>query len=282
MQPRQDIVRTIRAGSVAIGPAAGKPALIAGPCVVESLDLCLQVASAIQEICQRLGISYIFKASFDKANRTSLSSFRGPGLARGLQVLHEVKERFQLPVCTDIHEAAQAPTVAEVADVLQIPAFLCRQTDLVVAAARTGKCVNIKKGQFMAPRDMEYVLDKVLSTGNENVLLTERGVSFGYNTLVVDFTALPTMRRLGFPVCMDATHAVQRPGGDRGQSGGNRQFVPYLARAAAAVGVDALFLEVHPDPDRALSDRASMLPLACLEPLLRQVLALDRVVRDSL
>jgi len=225
-------------------------------------------------------MAYVFKTSFDKANRTSTASFRGPGLEAGLAILEDVRDGVGVPVCTDIHEPYQASIVAAVADVIQIPAFLCRQTDLIVAAAQTKKCLNIKKGQFMAPGDMRYVVEKATGCGNEEVLLTERGVSFGYNTLVVDFTSLPIMRALGYPVCMDATHAVQRPGAASGASGGNREFVPYLARAAAAVGIDALFLEVHPHPEGALSDSASMLPLDQLDRLLRQVLALDRTVRS--
>lgn len=249
--------------------------------MAESLELCLNVAEELKRTCARLSLGYVFKASFDKANRTSIHSFRGPGLAEGIAWLSEVKRLQGVPICTDIHEPSQAEAAAEVVDMLQIPAFLCRQTDLVVAAARTGRCVNVKKGQFMAPWDMRHVVDKILSTGNENVLLTERGVTFGYNTLVVDFTALPEMRSLGFPVCLDATHAVQRPGAADGASGGNRQFVPHLARAGAAVGLDALFLEVHPDPERALSDSASMLPLAEAEPLLEQVARIDALVRAS-
>lgn len=279
MSECQPPVRSIRAGKVCIGPEAKALVVIAGPCVAESLDLCLQVGAVAKATCERLGVQYVFKASFDKANRTSLSSYRGPGLRAGLEILQAVRTTLDVPVCTDIHESDQAGPVAEVADMVQIPAFLCRQTDLLTAAARSGRCINVKKGQFMAPWDMRHVIGKIVSQGNENLLLTERGVSFGYNTLVVDLTSLPIMRSLGYPVCMDATHAVQRPAAADGQSGGNRQFVPHLARAAAAVGIDALFLEIHPDPPSALSDSASMLPLAELERLLREVVAIDRLIR---
>jgi 2-dehydro-3-deoxyphosphooctonate aldolase (KDO 8-P synthase) len=252
--------------------------LIAGPCVIESPELVYEIAGQVKEITDRLGITYIFKASFDKANRSSGSSFRGPGVAAGLEVLAEVKRRFGLPVLTDIHESHQAAPVAEVVDVLQIPAFLCRQSDLLLAAAEatrgTDKVINVKKGQFLAPWDMAQVVNKLREAGVKNLWLTERGSSFGYNTLVVDFRSLPQLRDLGCPVIFDATHSVQQPGGRGSSSGGQREFVAPLARAAVAVGVDGLFMEVHPDPDRGLSDGPNMVPLHRLEPMLQQLLAI--------
>ena len=245
--------------------------LIGGPCVIESEDFTLKMAEEIRKICDRLNISFIFKSSFDKANRTSINSFRGHSMDRGLAILQKVKEQVGVPVLTDIHESQQAATVAEVVDILQIPAFLCRQTDLLLAAAATGKAINIKKGQFLAPWDMKNVVKKLEHGGAENILLTERGTSFGYNALVVDFRSLPQMRELGYPVVFDATHSVQMPGGKGDKTGGQREFVPYLAKAAAAVGIDALFMEVHEDPDIAPSDGPNMIPLANLENILRQV-----------
>ena len=254
--------------------------LIGGPCVIESLDLCRVVAQEAQRITRELGINYIFKASFDKANRTSGGSFRGQGMDKGLEVLAAIRDEFGVPVLTDVHESWQCAPVAEVCDVLQIPAFLCRQTDLLLAAAHTGKAINVKKGQFLAPWDMSNIVRKIEDTGNHNLLLTERGVSFGYNTLVVDMTSLPQMRQLGYPVVFDGTHSVQKPGGGLGgtSSGGQREFIPHLTRAAVAAGVDALFLEIHPDPAKGLSDAATMLPLAELPALLRQAIAIDKVV----
>jgi 2-dehydro-3-deoxyphosphooctonate aldolase (KDO 8-P synthase) len=248
-------------------------ALIAGPCVIESEDFTLKMAAEIRKICDRLHIPLIFKSSFDKANRTSIDSFRGQDLEAGLGILQRVKDEVGVPVLTDIHESNQAQIVSEVVDVLQIPAFLCRQTDLLLAAAATGRAINVKKGQFLAPWDMKNVVSKLESGGAKNILLTERGTSFGYNTLVVDFRSLPQMRELGYPVVFDATHSVQMPGGQGTKSGGQRQFVPYLARAAAAIGIDALFVEVHENPDAALSDGPNMMPLAKLESLLKQVLS---------
>lgn len=253
-------------------------ALIGGPCVIESGDFTLFMAEQIAKVCDRLGISFIFKSSFDKANRTSIDSFRGQNLETGLQILQRVKAEVGVPVLTDIHESYQAALVAEVVDVLQIPAFLCRQTDLLVAAAATGKVVNVKKGQFLGPWDMKNVVRKLESAGTKRILLTERGTSFGYNTLVVDFRSLPQMREFGYPVVFDATHSVQMPGGQGDKSGGQRQFVPDLARAAAAIGIDALFMEVHENPDIAPSDGPNMIPLAQLETVLKQVLN----VRNSL
>ncbi|MFL0603890.1 3-deoxy-8-phosphooctulonate synthase [Cylindrospermopsis raciborskii] len=248
--------------------------LIAGPCVIESEDFTLKMAEEITKICDHLGISLIFKASFDKANRTSVNSFRGHSLENGLRVLGRIKSEIGLPVLTDIHESSQAKIVAEVVDVLQIPAFLCRQTDLLLAAAATGRAINVKKGQFLAPWDMENVVKKLESGGTKNILLTERGTCFGYNTLVVDFRSLPQMRELGYPVVFDATHSVQMPGGQGDKSGGQRQFVPYMARAAAAVGIDALFMEVHENPDIALSDGPNMVPLSQLEEILQKVISI--------
>jgi 2-dehydro-3-deoxyphosphooctonate aldolase (KDO 8-P synthase) len=252
--------------------------LIAGPCVIESPELVFETAARLKEIGERCGIDPIFKASFDKANRSSGSSFRGPGIRGGLEVLAEVKRRYGLRVLTDIHESHHAAEVAEVVDVLQIPAFLCRQSDLLLAAAAatagTDKVINVKKGQFLAPWDMEQVVKKLRGAGAEHVWLTERGSSFGYNTLVVDYRSLPQMRDLGCPVIFDATHSVQQPGGRGSSSGGQREFVAPLARAAVAVGVDGLFMEVHPDPENALSDGPNMVPLHRLEALLEQLLAI--------
>lgn len=246
--------------------------LIGGPCVIESEDFTLKMADKIRQVCDRLGIAFIFKSSFDKANRTSINSFRGQNLETGLEILQRVKKEIGVPVLTDIHESQQAATVAEVVDVLQIPAFLCRQTDLLIAAAVTGRTVNVKKGQFLAPWDMKSVVAKLEAAGAKNILLTERGTTFGYNTLVVDFRSLPQMRQLGYPVVFDATHSVQMPGGQGDKSGGQREFVPYLARAAAAVGIDALFMEIHENPDAAFSDGPNMIPLAQLEEVLKPVL----------
>lgn len=242
--------------------------LIAGPCVIESEEMVLSIADQMKEITNELKIPYTFKASFDKANRTSINSFRGPGIEKGLEILQKVKDTYDLPICTDIHEPWQAKKAAEVADILQIPAFLCRQTDLLVAAARTGKCINIKKAQFLAPWDMKNCLEKVRQSGNEKVMLCERGTSFGYNTLVVDMTGLRVMKEFGVPVIFDATHSVQKPGGNGISTGGNRKFVEYLAKAAIAIGVDGLFMETHPDPDHAKSDGPNMVYLSEMKELL--------------
>ena len=267
-------------GQFSVGSPQNPLTLIAGPCIIESLDLCREVARTVQSITSRLGINYIFKASFDKANRTSGTSFRGAGLEQGLETLQTIKNEFGLPVLTDVHESWQCKPVGEVCDVLQIPAFLCRQTDLLLAAAHTGKAINVKKGQFLAPWDMKNIVEKIYATGNRNLLLTERGSSFGYNTLVVDMTSLPIMRALGCPVIFDGTHSVQRPGAGAGgtSSGGQREFIPHLTRSAVAAGIDGLFLEVHPEPSRGLSDAATMLPLASLEELLVQVVEIDSIV----
>ena len=244
-----------------------KLVLLAGPCAVEDYEICHQVASTLQAICANHDIQYVFKASFDKANRTSAGSFRSIGVEQSLDIFRRLKEELNIPVVTDIHESYQVPLIAEVVDILQIPAFLCRQTDLLLAAGSSGKAVNIKRGQFMAPEDMKYAVEKVHSTGNQNACLTERGVSFGYHNLVVDMRALPTMRQFA-PVIFDVTHSVQQPGGAGGSSGGQREFAPYLARAAAAVGVDGFFIETHPDPDNARSDGPNMIPLAEMEHFL--------------
>jgi 2-dehydro-3-deoxyphosphooctonate aldolase (KDO 8-P synthase) len=241
--------------------------LFAGPCAAESYDICMETGTKVKAICQRLDIGYIFKSSFDKANRTSMGSYRGPSIENGLEILSRVKKDLQVPIVTDVHESYQCAEVAGVADVLQIPAFLCRQTDLLKAAARTGKAVKIKKGQFMAPEDMKYAVDKVRAEGNNNVFLTERGASFGYHTLVVDMRSLPIMRQFS-PVIFDVTHSVQQPGGMGGSSGGQREFAPFLARAAAASGVDGFFIETHPAPEKALSDGPNMIPLHEMEEFL--------------
>jgi 2-dehydro-3-deoxyphosphooctonate aldolase (KDO 8-P synthase) len=254
-------------------------ALIAGPCVLESRAHALEMAMALKEIATRLGIGLVYKSSFDKANRTSAASARGLGLAEALPIFAEIRDSLGLPVITDVHEPGHCAAVAEAVDVLQIPAFLCRQTDLLVAAARTGRAVNVKKGQFLAPWDMKNVVAKLVSTGNPDVLLTERGVSFGYNTLISDMRALPILAETGAPVIFDATHSVQQPGGQGTSSGGERRFVPVLARAAVAVGVAGIFIETHQDPDRAPSDGPNMLPLAALEPLLSELMAIDRLVK---
>jgi 2-dehydro-3-deoxyphosphooctonate aldolase (KDO 8-P synthase) len=244
--------------------------VIAGPCVIESAEVCLTVGRHVKAVCDKLGLAYIFKASFDKANRSSNSSFRGPGLQDGLVVLERVKRELGVPVLTDIHEVDQAAIAAKVVDILQVPAFLARQTDLLLACGQTGKAVNVKKGQFMAPAEMGNAAEKVRSTGNSRVMLTERGTFFGYNRLVNDFTGLPIMKAFGYPVIFDATHSTQQPAGQGHQSGGNPQFTPLLARAAVAAGVDGLFLECHPDPKNAKSDAATVMDLAAVETLLTQ------------
>jgi 2-dehydro-3-deoxyphosphooctonate aldolase (KDO 8-P synthase) len=273
-------VRQVAVGHVTLGE--DQPlALIAGPCVIESEAHTVETARVVQEIAARCGVPLIFKASFDKANRTSIRSYRGPGLDEGLSVLAKVKRELGLPILTDIHEVAQAQAVAEVADVLQIPAFLCRQTDLLLAAGATGRVVNVKKGQFLAPHDVRHITEKLTASGHADVILTERGTSFGYNNLVVDMRSLPIMRSFGFPVVFDATHSVQLPGGGDGVSGGQAQYIPTLASAAVAAGVEGLFLEVHQDPTQALSDGANALKLDELEPLLEHLVAVDRVSRRS-
>ena len=268
----------VEAGKVRIGNSLPL-ALIAGPCQMESRDHALETAAALKEITDRLGIGLIYKTSFDKANRTSVNAARGMGLEKALPVFAEINERFGLPTLTDVHEIDQCAPVGEVVDVLQIPAFLCRQTDLLVAAAKTGRVVNVKKGQFLAPWDMVNVVAKLTQSGNGRVLLTERGASFGYNTLVSDMRGLPVMAQTGAPVVFDATHSVQQPGGKGASSGGQREFVPVLARAAVAVGVAAVFIETHPDPDHAPSDGPNMVPLKDLEPLVALLQQIDRVAK---
>ena len=270
----------VRVGPISIG--GGAPlAFIAGPCVIESPAHVLNMAIAIKEIAARCGVPVVFKASFDKANRTSGSSYRGPGLDAGLAALDEVKVRTGLPILTDIHEPAQAEAAAAVADVLQIPAFLSRQTDLLLAAARTGKVVNIKKGQFLSPGDMRHAVAKVAAAGNRSILVTERGVSFGYNNLVVDMRAFPMLRALGYPVVFDVTHSLQLPGGGDGMSGGLPEYIEPLASAGVAAGVDAVFMEVHEDPAKALSDGANALKLDRLEPLLRKLTRIHDAANDK-
>jgi 2-dehydro-3-deoxyphosphooctonate aldolase (KDO 8-P synthase) len=254
-------------------------ALIAGPCQMESRDHALDMAEALQEICARLGIGLVYKTSFDKANRTSLKGKRGVGLKDALPIFANIRTELGLPILTDVHEAGQCAELAEVVDVLQIPAFLCRQTDLLVAAARTGRVVNVKKGQFLAPWDMKEVLAKIVDSGNPNVLLTERGVSFGYNNLVSDMRALPVLKALRAPVVFDATHSVQQPGGQGTSTGGDREMVPVLARAAVAVGVAGIFIETHQDPDKAPSDGPNMMPLDRMEGLLKRLMEFDRLAK---
>jgi len=267
----------IRLGRARLG--GGELFLIAGPCVIESPRHPGQVAARLKDITEELGIPLIFKASYDKANRSSLGSYRGPGIDRGLEILASVRERYGVPILTDVHEVAQVEKAAQVADVLQIPAFLCRQTDLVLEAARTGKVVNIKKGQFMAPWDMKGVLDKAASTGNRNIMVTERGFSFGYNNLVVDMRSFPTLRSFGYPVVFDVTHSVQRPGGLGDRSGGESHFIDTLGPSGVAAGVDGLFMEVHENPARALSDGPNAYRLGRLKALLKRLLAVHDAAR---
>ncbi|MBM3243755.1 MAG: 3-deoxy-8-phosphooctulonate synthase [Candidatus Omnitrophica bacterium] len=257
-----------------------KLVLIAGPCVIESESACLNIARRIKDITVRLGIPFIFKSSFDKANRMSLESFRGPGIRRGLEVLNKVKNKVGIAVLSDVHCVREVDLAAKVLDIIQIPAFLSRQTDIVLAAAKTGKVVNIKKGQFLAPWDILPIIRKVESTGNKNIIITERGVSFGYNNLVTDFRALEIIRSFGYPVIYDATHSIQAPAGKGNCSGGNREFVEGLSRAAVAFGCDGLFLEVHPDPDKALCDGPNMIDLKALEKLLRQVSKISKALLE--
>jgi 2-dehydro-3-deoxyphosphooctonate aldolase (KDO 8-P synthase) len=256
-------------------------ALIAGPCAMESRAHALETAAALKDIAEKVGIGLIYKTSFDKANRTSAASARGVGLQQALPVFAEIRDSLGLPVLTDVHEAQQCASLAEAVDVLQIPAFLCRQTDLLIAAAKTGRVVNVKKGQFLAPWDMGNVVAKITDAGNRDVLVTERGASFGYNTLVSDMRALPILARTGAPVIFDATHSVQQPGGQGTSSGGEREFVPTLAKAAVAVGVAGVFIETHPDPDKAPSDGPNMLPIKDMEPLLRKLVEFDRLAKSS-
>ncbi len=273
-------VAPVVAGSVTFG-GANPLAFILGPCVIESEQHAVDTGVALAEIGKRLAVPIVFKASFDKANRTSIASYRGPGLTEGLRVLSKVKSRTGLPILTDIHEPAQAAPAADVADVLQIPAFLSRQTDLIVAAARTGRVINVKKGQFLAPKDMTHVIAKIAESGNQKVLVTERGVSFGYNNLVVDPRAFPILRALGYPVVFDVTHSLQLPGAGDGMTAGLAEYIEPMAQAGVGAGVDGVFMEVHEEPSRAKSDAANALRLDRLEPLLRRLVALDKIVRHA-
>lgn len=273
-------MKAVQVGNRQIG-GDGRLFVMAGPCVIEDPERVLRIGREMKAICGRLGLPYIFKASFDKANRSSWKSFRGPGLTEGLKILKAVKEELQVPVVSDIHDASQAEPAAEVLDILQIPAFLCRQTDLLQAAARTGKCINVKKGQFMAPSDMKNVAEKISHEGNENIILTERGVSLGYHNLVVDMRSFPIMREFGYPVVFDATHSVQLPGGAGTHSSGQRQFIGNLARAAAGSGIDGVFMEVHDNPEEALCDGPNMLYLTQVEGLLRDMVAIKAISDKS-
>lgn len=271
-------IKRVRIGNIEIG--AGRPlGVIAGPCVIESRESALKHASLLREAADRVGVPYIFKSSYDKANRSAVDSYRGPGLDKGLEILAEVKEKIGVPILTDVHEREQVASVKEVADVLQIPAFLCRQTDFVVAVAQSGKVVNVKKGQFLAPWDIGNIIDKILSANNDQILLTERGASFGYNNLVSDMRSLVVMRELGYPVVFDATHSLQLPGGLGKASGGERKYIAPLARAGVAAGVDALFMEVHENPEQALSDGPNSLPLREFEGVLRIVKEIDGILK---
>ncbi len=279
MVPYRIMTKEVTVQKIKIG--SGNPlVLIAGPCVVENRDMIFSTAEKIKSICEKYQTPIIFKSSYKKANRTSMSGFVSIGMDEALKILDDVKKAFDLPILTDIHTAEEVNSAAQVADVLQIPAFLCRQTDLLIAAGRTGRAVNIKKGQFLAPEDMKHPIEKVASTNNENILVTERGTTFGYHNLVVDMRGLVMMKKFGYPVVLDATHSVQLPSGENGKSGGQPEFIFPLSRAGVAVGIDALFVETHPEPAKALSDAASQLPLNLLENLLKQVVAIDKIMKD--
>jgi len=273
-------IRKVRVRDITVG--GDMLAVAAGPCVLESYDVAYAIAEEMKKLCREFGFGYIFKASFDKANRTSIASYRGPGIDEGLSWLKDIGSRLDIPVVTDMHEPWQAEKLAEAVDLIQIPAFLCRQTDLLVAASKTGKPLNIKKAQFMAPEDMRSVVNKCREAGNEDVILCERGTAFGYHELSVDFRSFPVMRSLGLPVMFDATHSVQKPGGQGDRSGGDRSFVLPLIRAAVAVGIDALFMEVHPDPDSAKCDGPNMVPLGRMREVLRQTAEIDRIVKSRI
>ncbi len=256
-----------------------KLTILAGPCAIESQSVLDETADTLKQICEKLDINYVFKSSYDKANRSSINSYRGPGLKKGLEMLHSVKEKYRVPIVTDIHTPEQANIAAEVADILQIPAFLCRQTDLLVAAAKTGKIVNIKKGQFLAPEQMKSIVQKVVDSGNNKIMLTDRGTTFGYNNLVSDFRSIPIMKQFGYPVVFDATHSVQMPGSNGDSTGGDRRFVPLLANCAMAAGADVLFFEIHPNPDSALCDGANMLALSDAERVFAKCKEIFEVIR---
>ena len=274
-----DVKRVFVSDTMFIGGNSKRFTLIAGPCVIENEDMCFKIASKVKDICDEMDIGFIFKASFDKANRSSIDSPRGVGLEEGLNILKRIRSDLNIPVITDVHESWQCSLVGNVVDVIQIPAFLCRQTDLLIAAAKTGKVINVKKGQFLAPWEMNNVIKKIEEAGNDKILVCERGSSFGYNNLVVDMTGLITMRKLGYPVVFDATHSVQKPGGKGLTSDGKREFVPILMRAALAVGVDAIFAEVHPDPENALSDGPNQIHLDDLKKILLEAVKVDDVIK---
>lgn len=278
--PASGKVREVKVRDITVG--GDRLTIAAGPCVLDTYDEALMIARTMKGLCEAFGFNYIFKASFDKANRTSLSSYRGPGIKKGLEWLAEIKREADVPIVTDVHEPWQAEEVAKVADLLQIPAFLCRQTDLLVAASKTGKPLNIKKAQFMAPEDMASVIGKCHGSGCDDIILCERGTEFGYHALTVDFRSLPVMRRFGYPVMYDSTHSVQKPGGQGTCSGGDRSYVLPLLRAAVAIGIDALFMEVHPDPDRAKCDGPNSIPLAKMHEVLRQAYEIDKITRTKL
>ncbi len=274
------MVKIVKIGPIEIG--GNRPlVLIAGPCVIESEDQVRKTVEGLKESTGEINIPFIFKSSYDKANRTSIKSYRGPGLDKGLEILEKVKGEFDIPLLVDVHRIEEVQLVSKVADILQIPAFLCRQTDLIVSIARTGKPINVKKGQFLAPWDMQNVIEKIESTGNKNILLTERGSCFGYNNLVVDMKSLPIMRSFGYPVVFDATHSVQKPGGKGTATGGEREYVSSLAQAAVATGIDGLFLEVHPEPEKALSDGPNMIRLSRVKELLEKLIKIDKVVKTT-
>lgn len=275
------MVKIVKIDHIEIG-GNGPLVLIAGPCVIESEDQIRKTVEGLKEITSEMNIPFIFKSSYDKANRTSIKSYRGPGLEKGLEILEKVKGEFDIPILIDVHRIEEVELVSKVADILQVPAFLCRQTDLIISIARTGKPVNVKKGQFLAPWDMKNVIEKIESTGNKNILLTERGSCFGYNNLVVDMKSLPIMRSFGYPVVFDATHSVQKPGGRGTATGGEREYVPFLAQAAVATGIDGLFLEVHPDPEEALSDGPNMIGLNRVRELLEKLIRIDRIIKTTL
>jgi len=274
------MVKTVKIDHIEIG--GNNPiVLIAGPCVIESEDQVRKTVKGLKEITKEINIPFIFKSSYDKANRTSIKSYRGPGLKKGLEILEKIKGEFNIPLLIDVHQIEEVESVSGVADILQVPAFLCRQTDFIISIARTGKPINVKKGQFLAPWDMKNVIEKIESTGNKRILLTERGSCFGYNNLVVDMKSLPVMRSFGYPVIFDATHSVQKPGGRGTITGGEREYVPFLAQAAVATGIDGLFLEVHPEPERALSDGPNMMKLSQVKELLEKLIRIDKIVKTT-